>query len=56
MEKLDNDEWLIGLSSWVIRDDNYPDFAVGQRRRFAAGFFADALDQAAQGTQRRERA
>lgn len=49
MEQLNRDEWLIGLSSWVIQDGNYVDFAVGERRRFAIGFLADDLHEGAPG-------
>ena len=49
MEQLHREEWLIGLSSWVIQDGNYVDFAVGERRRFAVGFFADDLHEGAPG-------
>ncbi len=43
MDSLEPGEWLIGLASWVIQDGNYGDFEVGQRRRFAVGFFAGNL-------------
>jgi hypothetical protein len=32
---LSRGEWLIGLEDWVIPDENYGDFEIGQRRRFA---------------------
>ena len=34
------DEWLIGLSAWIIQDGNYGDFSVGQRAEFALEFYA----------------
>jgi len=43
MDSLEPGEWLIGLASWVIQDGNDGDFEVGQRGRFAVGFFADDL-------------
>jgi hypothetical protein len=30
--------WSIGFDSWIIQDGNYPDFAVGDLRRFALEF------------------
>lgn len=33
----------------MIQDGNYVDFAVGERRRFAVGFFADDLHEGATG-------
>ena len=35
MEKIN-----VGLSSWIIQDGNYEDFAVGQEQRFALEFYA----------------
>lgn len=32
-------EWEIGLSSWIIQDGNYPDFTVGQHAEFALEFY-----------------
>lgn len=49
MEQLHRDEWQIGLSSWVVQDGTYVDFAVGERRQFAVGFFADDLHERAPG-------
>lgn len=43
-------EWLISLSSWVIKDGNYPDFTVGEKRRFALEYFSHDLVPAAPGT------
>jgi hypothetical protein len=41
--RLDPGEWLISINSWVIQDGNYPDFAIGERRRFALAFFETDL-------------
>jgi hypothetical protein len=38
VDELERAEWLLGMSSWVIQDGNYPDFAVGEPRRFALEF------------------
>ena len=39
LDELDRGEWLLSMSSWVIQDGNYADFAVGEPRRFALEFF-----------------
>src|SRR5262245_40904238 len=31
--------WDVELSSWIIQDGNYPDFAVGQTAEFALEFW-----------------
>lgn len=54
MEQLHRDEWLIGLSSWVIQDGNHVDFAVGERHRFAVGFFGDDLHEGTPGLKQAE--
>jgi hypothetical protein len=36
-------EWWVGLASWIISDGNYPEFNVGERRRFALEFFGPEL-------------
>lgn len=35
-------DWNIGLSSWIIQDGNYPDFACGEEVGFALEFYAEA--------------
>src|SRR5437870_1903422 len=35
--------WNIGLASWIIQDGNYPDFSLGDQRRFALEFSATSL-------------
>jgi hypothetical protein len=37
----------IGLSSWIIQDGNYPDFAVGDVAKFALEFYAPHLQRTA---------
>jgi len=39
-------EWFLSMSSWVIQDGNYRDFAVGERRRFALEFYDKGLRDA----------
>ncbi len=34
---------LVGLSSWIIQDGNYPDFRVGQRYRTAFEYYEPRL-------------
>lgn len=43
LDELDPGEWLLSMSSWVIQDGNYADFAVGEPRRFALEFFDRTL-------------
>lgn len=47
------DQWIIGLSAWIIQDGNYGDFSVGQRAEFALEFYArDQLRRAADAARR----
>ena len=32
--------WIVGLSSWIIQDGNCPDFVRGQRASFALEFYS----------------
>src|ERR1700744_5294862 len=34
-------EWEIGLSAWIIQDENYGDFATGERAEFALEFYPE---------------
>jgi hypothetical protein len=34
-------EWQIGLSSWIIQDGNYGDFETGQVLGFALEFYSE---------------
>ena len=43
LDELDPGEWLLSMSSWVIQDGNYADFAVGEPRRFALEYFHRTL-------------
>jgi hypothetical protein len=36
-----NPTWHIGMSSWIIQDGNYSDFAVGREASFALEFYAE---------------
>ena len=50
-----NPTWHIGLSSWIIQDGNYPDFAVGREASFALEFYSeDGLAPAAEPVKRAE--
>ena len=39
LEGMNKKELMIGLSSWIIADGNYPHFKRGQRARFALAFY-----------------
>ena len=50
-----NPTWHIGMSSWIIQDGNYPDFAVGREASFAVEFYSeDKLTPAAGPVKRAE--
>jgi len=38
-------DWEIGLSSWIIQDGNYGDFATGQIAEFALEFYSEDYRQ-----------
>jgi hypothetical protein len=44
-------EWVIGVPTWIIQDGNYPDFRTGDRTEFALEFYGTDLVA----TERRER-
>ncbi len=50
LDELDAGEWVLGISSWVISDGNYADFAVGEQRRFALEYFEKDLHDSTPGT------
>ena len=45
---------LIGLSSWIIQDGNYPDFHVGREYRFALEFYPHEVTSVASDGRRRD--
>lgn len=38
-------EFTIGLSSWIIQDGNYNDFAVGDQTQFALEFYPEEINK-----------
>lgn len=54
LDELEPGEWLLSMSSWVIQDGNYADFAIGEFRRFALEFFDKDLHVADSGTRSAE--
>ncbi len=54
LDEIDRGEWLLSMSSWVIQDGNYSDFAVGERRRFALEFFDKTLREVEPGVRSAE--
>jgi hypothetical protein len=47
--------FFVGLSSWIIQDGNYSDFAAGSAAKFALEFYPHAMQFAQSGEEQSER-
>ena len=54
LDELDRGEWVLSMSSWVIQDGDYADFAVGEPRRFALEFLDRTLREVEPGVRSAE--